>query len=150
MKKNVNVTVNANAVGNFVTAISLYDQEYKNLMHKVRLCELHQEFLAGKIYGSWKMDLAASDYRLSHSQLDLLIEQRKAGLAILAFNRTAKMDPAIQETFLSRVYAIKDIPGKDASDEEIATFCKDVRELLSDFGDLNDLASETLRSGSAE
>lgn len=122
----------------FATVVSLYPQEYKNTMHKVRMCEIHAEFLSGKVYGSWKMDLAASDYRLSHSQIDLLNEQRRAGLSILSLNRLAKTDPAIQEPFLSRVYSIKNIPEKDATDQEITSFVKDVRALLSDFADLVD------------
>lgn len=122
----------------FATVVTLYPQEYKNTMHKVRMCEIHAEFLSGKVYGSWKMDLAASDYRLSHSQIDLLNEQRRAGLSILSLNRLAKMDPAIQEPFLSRVYSIRNIPEKDATDQEITSFVKDVRALLSDFSDLVD------------
>lgn len=117
----------------FVNVSSLYEKEFRSAMRKVRLCVLHEEFLSGKVYGSWKIDLAASDYRLEHTQLDLLIEKRKAGLAIFSLNRLAKNDAAIGETFLSRSYAIKDIPGKDATDEEVVTFCRDVRALLTDF-----------------
>lgn len=130
----------------FATVVSLYPQEYKNTMHKVRMCEIHAEFLSGKVYGSWKMDLAASDYRLSHSQIDLLNEQRRAGLSILSLNRLAKMDPAIQEPFLSRVYSIRNIPEKDATDQEITSFVKDVRALLSDFSDLVDTTTNEVGS----
>lgn len=124
-----------------VNVISLYEKEFHYAMRKVRLCNLHQEFLDGKIYGSNKMDLAASDYRLEHTPLDLLIEQRKAGLAIFSLNRLAKNDPGIGETFLSRSYAIKDIPMKGSSNEEIVTFVKDVRSLVADFEALVDQAT---------
>lgn len=133
-------------INSFANVVALYPQEYKNTMHKVRMCEIHAEFLAGKIYGSWKMDLAASDYRLSHSQIDLLNEQRRAGLSILSLNRLAKTDPAIQEPFLSRVYSIKNIPEKDATDQEITSFVKDVRALLSDFSDLVDATTNEVGS----
>lgn len=133
-----------------LTTSTLYEKEFHLVMRKVHLCNLHQEFLGGKIYKSWKMDLSASEYRTEHTQLDLLNEQRRAGLAIFSLNRMAKMDPAIEEPFLSRAYAIKDVPGKDASEEEILTFYRDVRALVSDFEDLVSAATAWQESLKAE
>ena len=132
---------NHDVINVLVNAAALYQKEFKDAVRKVRLCRLHEDFLNGGVYGSWKMDLAASDYRLSHTQLDLLNEQRHAGLSIFWLNKLAKDDPAIGTTFLSRSYQIRNIPTREASNEEIATFYKDVRDLLSDFETLVDQAT---------
>ena len=122
-----------------------YASDVEQITNRINVIKFHKEALAGRVWGRWRMDQAAADYRIQHKkdgQLALLSEMRSVAMGILRLNSIAKNDPAIEAGFLDRRYDIK----KDLKDlrqaKELAAQYKEIIALVNDFETLLDEATE--------
>lgn len=116
--------------------VEYYRDEFMIISIRMQAFRFHQSALRKEVFYDRRNQLASA-YRLDHNFDNLFIEAKKIGELILSLNWHAKRDPYIGCPFLPRTYKIKDVPDpREASDEEIAQYFRDVFAILDDYDDL--------------